>query len=91
MLLRVQMNGNTGFRFKYYLRVATLYHMGREADILTKSLKTHPLNKAWISKKFLNRFLLDEDLVDQIYNGFKYSKLPFLRLLKGFNIALWVK
>jgi hypothetical protein len=62
------------------LRVATLYHMGRkaEADILVKSLKNHSLNKAWISKEFLNRFFLDEELVDQIYKGFKYSKIPFL-------------
>ncbi len=62
------------------LRVAALFHMGRksEADILAKSLKNHSLNKAWISKEFLNRFLLDEDLVDQIYKGFKFSKIPFL-------------
>jgi len=61
------------------LRVAALFHMGRkpEADILAKSLKNHSLNKAWISKEFLNRFLLDEDLVDQIYKGFKFSKIPF--------------
>ncbi|MEJ0082742.1 MAG: hypothetical protein WDM78_17720 [Puia sp.] len=62
------------------LRVAALSHMGRkaEADILVKSLKNHSLNKAWISKEFLNKFILDEDLVDQIYKGFKYSKIPFL-------------
>jgi len=62
------------------LRIATLYHMNRkaEADILVKSLKSHPLNKTWISKEFLNRFLLDEDLVDQMYKGFKYAKIPFL-------------
>jgi TolB-like protein len=68
------------FGLNIILRVATLTHMGRkaEADILIKSLKDHSLNKAWISKEFLNRFLLDEDLVDQIYKGFKYSKIPFL-------------
>jgi hypothetical protein len=49
-----------------------------EADMLAKSLKNHSLNKAWISKEFLNRFLLDEDLVDQIYKGFKSYKIPFL-------------
>jgi TolB-like protein len=68
------------FGLSVILRVATLSHMGRktEADLLAKSLKNHSLNKAWISKDFLNRFLLDEDLVDQIYKGFKYSKIPFL-------------
>ena len=62
------------------LRVAALSHMGRkaEADVLAKTLKNHSLNKAWISKEFLNRFLLDEDLVDQIYRGFKFSRIPFL-------------
>ena len=62
------------------LRVATLFHMDRktEADMLAKSLKNHSLNKAWISKEFLNRFLLDEDLVEEIYKGFKTYKIPFL-------------
>ncbi|HET7001455.1 MAG TPA: hypothetical protein VFI33_09105 [Puia sp.] len=68
------------FGLNIILRVATLCHMGRktEADNLIKSLKNHPLNKAWISKEFLSRFLLDDELVDQIYKGFKYSKIPFL-------------
>jgi TolB-like protein len=62
------------------LRVAILFHMGRktEADILAKSLKNHPLNKTWMSKEFLNRFLLDQDLVEQIYKGFRSYKIPFL-------------
>jgi TolB-like protein len=70
----------TGLGLNVILRVATLSHMGRksEADILAKSFKNHSLNKAWISKEFLNRFLLDEDLVDQIYKGFKSYKIPFL-------------
>jgi TolB-like protein len=62
------------------LRVSILSQMGRkaEADILAKSLKDHPLNRAWISKDFIHRFLLDQDLVDQLYKGFKSSKIPFL-------------
>jgi TolB-like protein len=69
-----------GLGLNIILRVATLFHMDRkaEADMLAKSLKNHSLNKAWISKEFLNRFLLDEDLVDQIYKGFKSYKIPFL-------------
>ena len=68
------------FGLNIILRVATLSHMGRkaEADILIKSLKNFSLNKAWISKEFLSRFLLDADLVDQIYKGFNFSKIPFL-------------
>lgn len=69
-----------GLGFNIILRVAILSHMGRktEADMLAKSLKNHSLNKAWITKEFLNRFLLDEDLVDQIHQGFKSYKIPLL-------------
>ena len=69
-----------GLGFNIILRVAILSHMGRktEADILAKSFKSHSLNKAWITKEFLNRFLLDEDLVDQIHQGFKSYKIPLL-------------
>jgi len=68
------------FGLNIILRVATLSHMGRkaEAEILIKSLKNLSFNKTWISKEFLSRFLLDEDLVDQIYKGFNFSKIPFL-------------
>jgi len=68
------------FGLNIILRVATLSHMGRkaEAEILIKSLKNLSLYKAWISKEFLSRFLLDEDLVEQIYKGFNFSKIPFL-------------
>jgi adenylate cyclase len=69
-----------GLGFNIILRVAILSHMGRktEADMMAKSLKNHSLSKAWITKEFLNRFLLDEDLVDQIHQGFKSYKIPFL-------------
>src|SRR5262249_39716527 len=68
------------FGMSIILRVASLSLMGRktEADLLAKTLKSHSLNKAWISKEFLNRFLLDEDLVDQIHKGFKSSKISLL-------------
>jgi len=62
------------------LRVSILSHSGRktEADILMKSSKGRPLNKSWVSKDVVHRFLLDPELVDQIYRGFKSSKIPFL-------------
>jgi adenylate cyclase len=62
------------------LRVAILSQMGRkaEADMLAKSLKNLPQSKNWTSKDFLNRILPDQDLVDQMYKGFKFSKIPFL-------------
>jgi TolB-like protein len=62
------------------LRVAILYQSGKkaEADILAKSLRNHFLNKSWVSKEFLNKFLLDQDLVEQIYKGYKTPKVPFL-------------
>jgi adenylate cyclase len=62
------------------LRVSILSQMGRkaEADILSKSLKDYPLNKTSVSKDYMQRFLLDQDLVDQLYKGFKSSKIPVL-------------
>jgi TolB-like protein len=62
------------------LRISILSFLGRkaEADILVKSLKEHPINKSWISKDFVQRFLLDHELVDQVYKGFKSSKIPLL-------------
>ncbi|HEX3767705.1 MAG TPA: hypothetical protein VHT72_04975, partial [Puia sp.] len=68
------------FGLSVIIHVAILSHMGRtaQADILIRSLKSHSLNKSWITKEFLKRCLLDEDLVDQIHKGFKSAKFPFL-------------
>jgi len=62
------------------LRVSILSLSGRkaEADILMKYSHGRPLNKSWVSKDVVHRFLLDPELVDQIYRGFKASKIPFL-------------
>ena len=43
------------------LRISILIQMGRkpEAEMLAKSAKGYPLNKVWISREFISRFLLD--------------------------------
>ena len=62
------------------LRAAILNQLGRKAEsiILLKTLKEYPLNKSWIFKEYIHGFLLDQDLVDQLYKGFKFAKTPFL-------------
>jgi hypothetical protein len=77
---QTEMMGMPDLGMNIILRGSILSQMGRktEADALMKTLKEHPINKAWISKEFINRLLLDQDLVDQLHKGFKSSKIPFL-------------
>jgi TolB-like protein len=62
------------------LRICILSQMGRkaEAEILIKTFKEHPLNTTWLSWESMHGFLLDHDLVDQIYKGLKSVKIPLL-------------
>jgi adenylate cyclase len=62
------------------LRASILFQMGRkaESDLLMKDLKTQTFNKGWISREFFYRFLLDRDLVDQLFKGLNTLKIPFL-------------
>jgi tetratricopeptide (TPR) repeat protein len=64
----------------FLLRISVLIQMGRkpEAEILAKTAKHYPLNKVWISREFISRLLLDEDLVEQLSRGFKSIRLPLL-------------
>ncbi|HEY4966373.1 MAG TPA: hypothetical protein VII28_08240 [Puia sp.] len=62
------------------LRISILIQMGKkpEAEILAKSVKGYSLNKVWISREYISRFLLDNELVDQLTRGFKSIRLPLL-------------
>jgi TolB-like protein len=61
-------------------RTAVLSQMGQNTreDILSNPSGNDSLNESWISKEFLNKLLLDQDLAEQIYNGFRTSKVSFL-------------
>jgi adenylate cyclase len=62
------------------LRISILAQMGRkpDAEILAKSAKGYALNKGWISREYISRFLLDTELIDQINQGFKSIPPTFL-------------
>jgi tetratricopeptide (TPR) repeat protein len=64
----------------FLLRISILIQMGRkhEAEILAKTTKHYPLNKVWISREFISRLLLDQELVEQLTRGFKSIRLPLL-------------
>ncbi len=64
----------------FLLRISIFIQMGKkpEAEMLAKSAKNYPLNKVWVSREFISRFLLDEELVDQLTRGFKSIRLPLL-------------
>jgi len=62
------------------LRISTLTHMNRnrEANSLVRNLKKSLPDINWISKDYFRRFLLDPDLVEQLYKGFKSVNIPLL-------------
>lgn len=62
------------------LRVTILSQMDRkpEAEALMKTIKEFPFNKTWISKEFIGRLLLDDDLVEQLNKGLISLRNPLL-------------
>jgi TolB-like protein len=62
------------------LRISILSQMGRkaEAGVLLKSLKNRSFDKSRISREYISRFFLDQDLVEQLYKGLKFAHNPVL-------------
>jgi len=62
------------------IRIAIFSQMGfmKEARERIRTLKNSHSNKHWKSKEFLCRFLLDEELVEHLYNGLNAIKVPML-------------
>jgi TolB-like protein len=79
-LLDLEKTGMAEEPLNILLRISVLIQMGRkpEAEILAKSTKGYHMNKVWISREFISRFLLDNELVDQLTRGFKSIRLPLL-------------
>jgi TolB-like protein len=79
-LLDLEKTGMAEEPLNILLRISVLIQMGRkpEAEILAKSTRGYPMNKVWISREFISRFLLDDELVDQLTRGFKSIRLPLL-------------
>jgi hypothetical protein len=45
---------------------------------MMKVFKGFQINKTWISREQISRFLLDHDLVENLYNGLKAINVPVL-------------
>jgi tetratricopeptide (TPR) repeat protein len=62
------------------LHISLLVQMGRkpDAEILAKSAGDLALNKVWMSRAYISRFLLDTELVEQLTRGFKSIRLPLM-------------
>jgi TolB-like protein len=78
--LQVEKMGMPDLILNIILRISILSHVGRkeESDILMKTLMLHPFNKVRITKELIQGFLLDPELVDQLYKGLKSVKIPIL-------------
>jgi adenylate cyclase len=72
--------GMTNEPMNFLLRISILVQMGKkhEAEVLAKTVRQFSLNKVWISKEFISRLLLDQELVDQLTRGFKSIRMPLL-------------
>jgi tetratricopeptide (TPR) repeat protein len=79
-LLDLEKTGMAEEPLNILLRISILIQLDRkaEAEILAKSTKRYPVKKVWVSREFISRFLLDNELVDQLTRGFKSIRLPLL-------------
>ncbi len=78
--LQVEKSGISELVLNAILRVSILVHLGRKAEAyeMMKVFKGFQINKTWISRDQISRFLLDEDLVDNLYKGLKAINIPIL-------------
>ena len=62
------------------LRISILSQMDRkpETNTLIKALRNHTLHKNWISRELICRFLMDKELVEELYKGLKTINIPVL-------------
>ena len=62
------------------LRIAILSHLGKKTEVgtLIRLLRTNPSNKIWVSKEYMSRFFSDGELVDNLFKGLKFVKIPLL-------------
>ncbi len=77
---QVEKSGISEFVLNAVLRVSILVNMGRKSEAyeMMKVFKGFQINKSWISREQISRFLLDEDLVENLYKGLKTINIPML-------------
>ncbi len=77
---QVEKSGISELVLNAILRVSILVNMGRKSEAfeMMKVFKGFQINKTWISREQISRFLLDQDLVDSLYKGLKAINVPIL-------------
>jgi TolB-like protein len=77
---QVEKSGISELVLNAILRVSILVNMGRKSEAyeMMKVFKGFQINKTWISREQISRFLLDQDLVDNLYKGLKAINVPVL-------------
>ena len=77
---QVEKSGISELVLNAILRVSILVHMGRKSEAfeMMKIFKGFQINKTWITREQISRFLLDQDLVDSLYKGLKAINVPIL-------------
>ncbi len=77
---QVEKSGISELVLNAILRVSILVNMGRKSEAyeMMKVFKGFQINKTWISREQISRFLLDQDLVDNLYKGLKAINVPIL-------------
>jgi adenylate cyclase len=77
---QIEKSGISELVLNAVLRVAILVNMGRKSEAfeMIKIFKGFQINKTWISRDQISRFLLDQDLVENLYKGLKAINVPIL-------------
>jgi len=77
---QVEKSGISDLVLNAVLRVSILVNMGRKSEAfeMMKVFKGFQINKTWITREQISRFLLDQDLVENLYKGLKAINVPVL-------------
>jgi TolB-like protein len=77
---QVEKSGISELVLNAVLRVSFLVNIGRKSEAyeMMKVFKGFQINKTWISREQISRFLLDQDLVENLYDGLKAINVPVL-------------
>jgi TolB-like protein len=76
----VDKSGISGLVLNAVLLISILAHMGRKAEAyqMMKTFNGYQITKTWVTREHIGRFLLDQNLVEQLYKGLKSVKVPML-------------
>jgi TolB-like protein len=79
-LQQCEIMGMPDLNLNMILRISILSQMDRrsETNMLIKALRNQKLHQNWISRELICRFLMDKELVEELYKGLKTINIPVL-------------